>query len=546
MPLHELDVPHVKDYNFGVGVDELSGTVMNLVVTPTVSPPQEAGGATHFFEVSRVTATEDLQRKMGIDASASYGAFGAGVSARFSFAQDRHVHSASLFMAVTATVHLADLSIAECVLTPKAAEVAGTPTVFRQRYGDMFLRACRRGGIFVGLMQVETFDESDATSIEAELRGSYGLFSAAVAANFSAITQRHNSRVYCTVYTEGGPAIQLHDPSDPRALLEAANTWMQAMDDDPARHSRPYQWTLSPTTIAEGPLPENEADVAHAQDVLSFCAAQRLELLDQYNLLSWWAKHPDRYEWSGEFGPAQATRAAADTERDLDTVAECASFAIDHPKDAARPAEFAARQGRPYPLATLPAQGPKPKPGPVTVYTEPSYTGQQQTMAPGRYDNAEGQLTVGNDTIKSVYVPAHLVVRLFEHFRFQGQFLDLHESVPDLNNWDKKTSSIVVYRENEPPPRTTTVVVDQLPNLDSWDGPHWVFSVADGRQPSPGFAIHSAHVPAGMALDVYPAPDFGGAPVTFTQDTMDIGDRQPGQYSFVVRDLLAEGAPVPG
>jgi hypothetical protein len=27
---------------------------------------------------------------------------------------------------------------------------------------------------------------------------------------------------------------------------------------------------------------------------------------------------------------------------------------------------------------------------------------------------------------------------------------------------------------------------------------------------------------------------------------MDIGDRQPGQYSFIVRDLLAEGAPVPG
>ncbi|WP_367325630.1 hypothetical protein [Streptomyces sp. HUAS ZL42] len=540
MTQQQLDVPHKAAYNFGVGVDVLSGTVMNLAVTPTTTTVIEATGADHFFKVARVTTTEDLQTKLGIGVDASYGAFGAGVSGRFAFTQQASVHSASLFMTITATVHQADLSIQECVLTPNAAGVADRPDLFKQRYGEMFARACRRGGLFVGLMQVETFDESEATSIEGELRGSYGFFSASATTAFKQVTERHNSRIYCTVYSEGGPAIQLERPDDPTLLLAAANKWMQAMQDDPARYSRPYQWTLSPLSIAEGPLPPNEADIAHAQDVLKLCADQRLALMDQYNLLDWWAKHPDHYEWARSFTPAQANQAAADTQRDLDTVAECASAAIDHPKDAVRPAEYAAAQGRTYPLATLPAVYPKPKPGPVTVYSEPEYKGASQMLRRGRYDDADGAITIGNDAIQSVYVPAQLVVRLYEHFHFQGQFIDVHESTPDLNSWNRKTSSLIVYGEGEAPPRTTEVVVVQLPNLDTWDGPSWIFSAADGRQAAPQFAIRSAHIPDGMMLSVYPGPDFTGTPTDYTQDTLDVGDRRPGEYSFIVRDLFVK------
>jgi hypothetical protein len=280
---------------------------------------------------------------------------------------------------------------------------------------------------------------------------------------------------------------------------------LQAMQTDPAHNAVPYQWTLSPLSIAEGPLPPNSADIAKAQDILRFCADQRLALMDQYNLLDWWAKHPDQYEFPPSFTPAQANQAAADTQRDLDTVAECASAAIDHPKDAVRPADYAQAQGRPYPIATLPAAYPKPKPGPATVYSEPQFKGVSQVLQRGRYDNADGNLTVGNDAIQSVTVPAHLVVRLYEHFHYQGQFFDVPVSTPDLNNWDKKASSLIVYGADETPPRTTEVVLVQLPGLDTWDGPSWIFTAANGSQAQPDFPIHSAHVPAGMLLSVYPA-----------------------------------------
>jgi hypothetical protein len=535
----QMSVPHLDGYDFGVGLDSLSGTLMNLAVTPTVGPPAGAGGSDHFFQVARVSTTHDLQRSLGIDASASYGTFGANVSGRFNFAQEVSVHSASLFMTITATVRLANLSIPDCVLTPAAAALAGRPDVFTQRYGDVFFRACTRGGLFVGVMQVETFDESDATSIEGELRGSYGLFSADVTAKFSDVTKMHNSKIYCTVYSEGGPGLTVQRPDDPAELLALANTWMQAMQTSPAANARPYQWTLSPLSIAEGPLPPNAADIQNAQDVLKFCADQRLALLDQFNLLSWWVQHPDQYDWTGTYPLDQARQAAAGTQRDLDTVAETASAAINDPAHAVRPADYAQAHGITYPAGGLPAVYPKPKPGPVTVFSQPQYQGKSQQLPPGKYDNAAGNLTVGNDAISSVYVPDRLVARLYEHFHYQGQFIDVHPSSPDLGTWNQKASSVIVYGVGETPPRTREVVLVHLPGLDTWDGPSWVFSVVNGSQPQPSIAIHSAHIPDGMMLSVYPAPNFAGPPTDYIQDTTDIGDRQPGGYSFIVRDLLA-------
>src|SRR5215472_1472155 len=100
MPLQEILLPDKGNYDYGIGVDRLSGMAMNLVVNPTQSPPRGAGGGDQTFTVTRVSSTHDLQENLGIDVNASYGcaSFGAGISARFKFSQDSKIHSASLFM----------------------------------------------------------------------------------------------------------------------------------------------------------------------------------------------------------------------------------------------------------------------------------------------------------------------------------------------------------------------------------------------------------------------------------------------------------------
>jgi hypothetical protein len=376
-----INVPHIRGYDFGVGVDRLSGTPMNQVVDAAASTPLPGQGGVQSFEVSRVYTTRDLQEKLGIDIEASYGcaSFGAGASARFSYMKDSHVHSSALFMTVTATVHLADLSIDQSVLTEAARDVADRPDVFTARYGDMFCRACSRGGLFVGVMRIETYSSSDATEIEAALKGSYGFFSAEAKANFKSVTTEHRASVYCSIYSEGGPTLVIGDPSDPAILLENANTWMRALHEDPARYAKPYEWTLSPVTIAEGPLPLNPAQIQHCQDVLQHCALERTNLLDQLNRLEWINDHPERFDWADAVTHEQIRTAARNTQKDLDMVARCASSAINNPSEAVMPATFASRLLPPasYPSAAMPAPLPKQLPGPAIELVEvPRFVGQ--------------------------------------------------------------------------------------------------------------------------------------------------------------------------
>ncbi|MFI5818141.1 hypothetical protein ACIA8I_03130 [Streptomyces rishiriensis] len=137
-----------------------------------------------------------------------------------------------------------------------------------------------------------------------------------------------------------------------------------------------------------------------------------------------------------------------------------------------------------------------------------------------------------------------MVVRLYEHFHFQGQFIDIRESTADLNQWSAKASSLAIYRDGEEPPRTTEVVLIQLPNLDTWDGPFWVFSAANGIQNAPTMSIRSAHIPEGMILTLFSGPDFTGSAFDFTQDTAELGEHAPGTYSFAVWDRVQGEKPV--
>src|ERR1700741_3170171 len=266
MSLSSISVGNVRGYDFGVGVDRLSGSPMNQVVRPTYSPVEGAPGGIYQFDVSRVTTSKDLQQKLGIDVQASYGCgLFASAEARFSFLQESSVHSSTLFMMISAAVQLGELSIDNCVLTEEAGKSVGNFDTFTGRYGDMFCRACTRGGIFVAVLRVETFDNNEANNIEASLAGSYGLFDAEISAAFKKVVTERRVSVYYSLHREGGPDLQVHDPRDPEEMLANANKWMTAMINEGDRYSRPYQWTLAPIKIANGPAWPNAADIEHAQ-----------------------------------------------------------------------------------------------------------------------------------------------------------------------------------------------------------------------------------------------------------------------------------------
>jgi len=341
-----------------VGADFASGSPMGKVVDGPVTPVEGAGGATVKFQVNRIQSTEQLEEALGIDAEASYGtgSFGTNVSARLSYAKKAKIQSSSLFMLVTTHVELPFLQIDNPILSQDAKTLVSSPGDFKARYGNAFVRGIGRGGLFVGSMRIETESSEHSDEIAAELKGSYGLFTADIKANFSNIQQKFRASTFIDMYHEGGPVdLKIDHYDNPLELLENANRFLESFKTDPeatdSEAAVPYFVTLAPIEVAKGPLPPDAAKLEHAQDVLVRCAKARSRTLDKINLLEYMLDNTSRFKFAGDKDQAAVEKALGDYQDDLDRIAESASTAIRSPGEASFP-KLKAR---------LPKDLPKPK-----------------------------------------------------------------------------------------------------------------------------------------------------------------------------------------
>jgi hypothetical protein len=364
--LEQIEVPWRKSYDIGIGVDVTSGSPMNTVVAGVADTVNNAKGAAVDINVSRVETTDDLEKALGISAEASYGCgcFGAGISARFSFAQESKVQTTSLFLAVTVSVELASLSVDKPKLDPDAEALVGNPAAFATRYGNMFVREISRGGIFVGMIRIETEKVEESQDISADLGGGYGLFSAGLKTKMSDISKKYKSKIKIHMYHEGGPVdLQITDPNDPMQILENANRFLQSFQNSPDEMARPYSVSLAPISIANGALPPNAADIQNAQTVLVYCAKRRSGILDQLNLLDYMNDNQAKYDVSNGATWASVQTALQGFQDDLDLVGACASNAINNVLNARMPSDFAKDKGTTFPKAVFPPIMPAPKEG---------------------------------------------------------------------------------------------------------------------------------------------------------------------------------------
>lgn len=370
----QVEIPYVRGYDFGIGVDLATGSRMGKVVEGDVSGVTDAIGATTSYDISRINTTSELETALGIDVEASGGCGLFSASGRFSFAKKSKVQSSSLFMILTANVALEDLSIDDPTLSPMASSLANRPEVFSTRFGNMFISALGRGGLFVAVMEISTMNSEEKESISAELSGSYGLFSAEAKMNLEKIQKDYSSEIHINVYHEGGPVnLFQQDIRDPEQLYIVMQQWLTSFQDNPSENSRPYSVTLSPIAIANGPIPPNAADREHAQDIVKICAKQRSKILDGLNLMEYISQNPSRYTFVEPTTPADITQAFVGYQADLDLVAEAASHAINYVTEAVTPAEFAIRTGKLYPQGVPPMPMPTPVEQPaVAVRAEPA------------------------------------------------------------------------------------------------------------------------------------------------------------------------------
>jgi hypothetical protein len=362
----QVELPYARGYDIGIGVNYASGGPKNKAVMGAISPPEIAGGDITRFKIQRVFTTSEIEQVLQIAATASYGvAAFAGAEARFAFARSAKVQSSSLVMLVYATVQRAFQQIDEVTLTPAASDVVGQPAVFAERYGNVFVRGINSGGLFVGYYRIDTGSAEISDQISLELEGSYGLFSGDAETKFKTVQRKYRSEVAIDIYREGGPTnLLINSLEDPLELLRNVKLFLSSFQDRPDQVAIPYSVTLSPLTIANGPTPPNEVDLQHAQDVLIFCAKRRSTLVDQLNTLQYIVDKPHRFELSdpNRASLQEISRAAQGAQSDLDLIARCASHAMNDPKTAMFPENFATSIDVEYPQTAFPENLPDAKP----------------------------------------------------------------------------------------------------------------------------------------------------------------------------------------
>jgi Beta/Gamma crystallin len=157
----------------------------------------------------------------------------------------------------------------------------------------------------------------------------------------------------------------------------------------------------------------------------------------------------------------------------------------------------------------------------VFIYANPNFEEPSQVLLAGHeYDDANGEITIGNDTLSSIKVPDGIVVRLYEHFHFQGKLIDIRTDTPETSLvWNDRTSSIRVSKPDELIPITKEVIIFehdglggafQILSIGEYDGVNQPLQVGNG--------LSSALIPKGMVLRLYEQPNFGGAQIEFRED----------------------------
>lgn len=143
----------------------------------------------------------------------------------------------------------------------------------------------------------------------------------------------------------------------------------------------------------------------------------------------------------------------------------------------------------------------------VAVYTNFNYTDAYQILDPGRYDLS--QLTIGNDAVRSLKVPAGWRVTLFEHAGFQGVKKVVLDDMPALPGFDRTTSSIIVEEAVLP------VVYEHADYLGRFQvlnaGSYNLGQLILGND-----IISSVKVPPGWRVTLYEHADYQGQPTVLT------------------------------
>lgn len=231
-------VDYQLGFGYGVGVDSLTGAIRGdaVICTPPVKVPG-AEGQQWILRLDQIEASEDLYHALGLSAelNVSWGLFTG--SGKFTFAENTRVSSYSLFLLVSMAVRNGFQQMREVQFTESAASLLqqGQLAVFRQRFGDTFVRGLLTGGEYYAVLEIKTRSSEEKQEMSAELAASYGEFVDAKGKFAEALsTKLQNKQVSIRAFANGG------DEAVPQTLEEVIQKAVQFPATVAGKRSVPY------------------------------------------------------------------------------------------------------------------------------------------------------------------------------------------------------------------------------------------------------------------------------------------------------------------
>jgi hypothetical protein len=510
------NMPYREGIDYAMGIDRLTGEVLGRGVDPgAITSPSGTGGGTAAYSFSLIQSYEELQKSIdiGVEASGRYGLFSA--EGKFKFVDQVKFNTHSTFLLARVVVENAFRQCIDASLSTAASKLLtdNKTDLFRQRYGDSFVRGIKDGGEYFALISVTSSSLDEQRHIGVSLRAQYqGLIAGGeVDVEIDEDTKSMIGRSELTIFTfqRGGVDEGLGFTSDNAEVLQRLKGFPAIARKNPA----PYFAQTAEYNVLDLPPGPNPVDVQNQREVVDDCMRTRLKLLTIKNDLEFILMHPDYFEEPPNSGKLSEWISSITEQTNL--VTQAASRAIDSPSDAAF-----------YPLM-LPADLDLPtrkthSSGSAIIYRDPHFTGTSQQLPMGaRIDDAKGRLLIGNDQLSSLKVPAEAVVRAYEHAWFQGALIDFTEDTPEVpTEWNNRISSLIVFGMNDDPPDIDYIVAADV----VWNG-RTIFLKA-GSYPdlsTTGLGTRMLTyllIPRGFLVRIWDGPNLTGNSVEFSSDTV--------------------------
>lgn len=288
--LHDEIDPNQDDYAIGRGYNTVTADPMGDCVEGTLSTMTPSAGFSYSFTLEKVTSSEQLLRKLQVEAKAKYSAGLGSMSAKAKFTESQSINQQSLYLTLAVQVTSPMYTLADARLKPAFKQLLQSDTkAFQTRCGDDFVRSYVAGGEYIAVLKIETTSEEHKQAIEAKMRGSYGTFGGSVqlSSSFQEVLTENRTEIF--IYQSGGKFEKVSITADElvRAATDFPTTVTQA-------NAVPITFITASYEILPD-LPASPIDLEQQATVMTDLANQDLYLSDISSTIDFILTHQDQY-----------------------------------------------------------------------------------------------------------------------------------------------------------------------------------------------------------------------------------------------------------